>query len=267
MSEAAEAQVAAAVTQRDLAQADWQRFSALKDQGFISGVELDRRKASLQSAQAQLAQAQAQASAQSNQSAYTKLLAPAAGVVTAVMAEPGQVVAAGSPVVQLAHSGPRDVVIAVPEDARAQFQQGQTVQVRLWAQSQELAGQVREIGASADPVTRTYAVKVAVQGVQQPDLGATAYVVVRPQAVAQQGLTVPSTAVGQQGGQSVVWVFDKAQSTVHARHVQLGQVDGNNVVIAQGIEQGAQVVVAGTHVLTEGQKVTVYQARHPEAAQ
>ena len=265
-AQAAQAQVAAAQTQRDLAQADWKRFSALKDKGFISGVELDRRHANLQAAQAQLQQAQAQAAAQNNQRTYTRLVADAAGVVTAVQAEPGQVVAAGAPVVQLAHDGARDIVISVPEGAYSQVKVGQPVQVRLWSQPDVLNGSVREVAASADPVTRTYVVKVKVLE-QQPTLGATAYVRMPKLEDGRQGVVLlPSTAVGEQGGASVVWEFDPVSSTVHAHQVEVVGVEGNDVLIGNGLREGAQLVSAGTHVLTEGQKVSVYQPRHPEAA-
>ena len=115
-AEAARAQVASATTQRDLAAADLKRFQSLRDQGFISGAEMERRSAQLKAAQATLDQARAQQSSQGNQAAYTQLLADAGGVVTGVDAEVGQVVAAGTPVVRLAQDGPRDVVFAVPED-------------------------------------------------------------------------------------------------------------------------------------------------------
>ena len=118
-AQAAQAQVQAAQTQRDLAQADWQRFSALQAQGFISPVELDRRRAQLEAAQAQLQQAKAQATVQGNQNHYTQLRSDAAGVVTGVHAEPGQVVAAGAPVLTVALDGPRDAVFAVPEGFQA----------------------------------------------------------------------------------------------------------------------------------------------------
>ena len=266
-AQAAQAQLAAAMTQRDLAKADWERYSALKDKGFISGVELDRRRANLQSAQAQLAQAQAQASAQNNQSGYTRLLASAAGVVTAVYAEPGQVVAAGAPVVQVAHDGLRDVVVAVPEGQRPQIKVDDAVQVRIWAQESMLPGVVRELAASADPVTRTFTAKVAVQGTEQPALGTTAYVQVAPKNYsASAAIKLPSTAVMEQGGDSWVWEFDSSQSTVHARKVLLSGVHGNEVVIASGVQAGMRLVATGTHVLTEGQKVSIYAPQRTEAA-
>ena len=266
-AQAAQAQVAAARTQRDLAQADWQRFAALKDKGFISPVELDRRQANFQAAQAQLQQAQAQAAAQSNQNTYTRLVASADGVVTAAYAEPGQVVTAGAPVVRLAHDGARDVVIAVPEGAHGEVQVGDLVRVRLWAQDGVVTGTVREVAASAEPVARTYAVKVQLPQAQQAPLGATAYVrMFRGDGRAGPLIKLPSTAVFEQGGASKVWVYDPVSSTVRAQAVKLAGVDGNDVVIASGVQPGMQLVAAGTHVLTEGQKVSVYQPRHAGAA-
>lgn len=267
-AQAAQAQALAARTQRDLAKADWERFSALNEQGFISGVELDRRRASMQAAQAQWEQAQAQALAQSNQRGYTTLVADAAGVVTAVYAEPGQVVAAGAPVVQLAHDGPRDAVFALPEQMQPWVRAGQLAQVRGWANGQRWQGAVREVAASADPVSRTYTSKVAIQGAEQPALGSTAYVQLQLESPSDTSTVVlPSTAVQSSNGRAVVWVLESATSTVHARPVEVAGVQGNDVRIATGVQAGMQVVVAGTHLLNEGQQVTVYQPEHAPVAQ
>ena len=179
-ADAGRAQVVSATTQRDLAAADLTRYRALKDQNFISGAELERREATLKAAQATLEQAQAQLAGQGNQTGYTQLLADVSGVVTAVEAEAGQVVAAGTPVVRIAQDGPRDVVFAVPEDKLARVPVGSAVTVRSWTGGPSLRGTVRELAASADPVTRTFPVKVTLSekdaGEALP-LGATAYVV------------------------------------------------------------------------------------------
>ena len=132
-SQAAQAQVSAAQTQRDLAAADLKRFTDLKNQGFVSGAEIERRQATLQAAEAGLQQARAQGAVQGNQADYTRLLADAAGVVVSVEAEVGQVVAAGSPVVRIARDGARDVVFSVPESDVALVKPGLKAQVRLWS--------------------------------------------------------------------------------------------------------------------------------------
>lgn len=257
---AARAQLSAASTQRDLAAADYQRYKALKDQNFISGAELERRESALKAADAQLAQATAQASSQGNQTGYTRLLADVAGVITAVDAEPGQVLAAGAPVLRLAQDGPRDVVFAVPEDKAAAMRPGSGVGVRPWQASSTLAGVVREVAASADPVTRTYAVKVALPAGSALALGST--VSVLPQALSRSGTPViklPTSALLQSGQSTVVWVLDAASMTVRQQPVQVLTADGNEVVIAGGLLPGAQVVTAGVHVLSPGQQVSVYK--------
>ena len=131
-ADAARAQLAAATTNRDLAAADFKRYATLRDQNFISGAELERRETTLKAAQAQLDQAKAQLASQGNQAGYTTLVADVSGVVTAVEAEPGQVVTAGTPVVRIAQDGPRDVVFAVPEDQVAAIRVGSDVAVRAW---------------------------------------------------------------------------------------------------------------------------------------
>lgn len=260
---ASAAQVSAAQTQYDLAAAEFKRFVQLKEQNFISGAELERREASLKAARATLEQARAQASAQGNQAGYTRLVADVAGVVTGIDAEPGQVVAAGTPVVRIAHDGPRDVVFAVPEDKVARLKEGQAVAVRSWAGGGPLQGRVREVAASADPVTRTFPVKVTLPasgGADALPLGATVYVVPQPMAPQATGvIKLPTSALRQEGRGSAVWVLDPATLTVRSQPVQIATADGNEVVIASGLQPGQQVVSTGVHVLSPGQKVTIYK--------
>jgi RND family efflux transporter MFP subunit len=265
-ADAARAQVAAAQTNRDLAAADFKRYQTLKDQNFISGAELERRETTLKAAQAQLEQAQAQLAAQSNQARYTDLIADVAGVVTAIEAEPGQVVTAGTPVVRIAQDGPRDVVFSVPEDKVAAIRPGTDVAVRAWAQGATLKAKVREVAAAADPVTRTYAVKVGIEGTEQPPLGSTAYVL--PQALNMAGTPViklPTSALRQEGKGSSVWVLDRSTMTLRSQPVQVATADGNEAVIAAGLQPGMTVVSAGVHVLAPGQKVRIYEDRTAQA--
>ncbi len=266
-AQAAMAQASAAQTQRDLALADFKRYEALKAQNFISGAELERREATLKAAEASWAQAKAQAQAQSNQAGYAHLTASAAGVVTAVEAEIGQVVSAGQPVLRLAHDGPRDAVFSVSEQAVMLFKAGQAMQAQLGSTGQMLQGRVREVGASADPVTRTYQVKLALDRAETLPLGATVTVLVSHLPGSQSGaIKLPTSALRQDGASSAVWLLDEASMTVRSQAVQLGPVDGNQVVILSGLRAGQKVVSAGVHVLTAGQKVTEYGASAQPAA-
>lgn len=268
-SQAAQAQVSAAQTQRDLAAADLKRFTELKAQGFISQAELDRRQAALDAAEASLRQARAQGAVQGNQAAYARLLADAAGVVVAVDAEVGQVVAAGTPVLRLARDGARDVVFAVPEDRLASVRPGTAAQVRLWAGAPggavaaPLTGTVREVAASADPLTRTYQAKLALPAGVDVPLGATAYVSLAGEAAGGPAIHLPTSALVRASGPegaTAVWVFDPATSTVQPRTVQLAGADGHQMLVASGLRAGEEVVAAGTHVLAPGQKVTRFVA-------
>ncbi|OLP06369.1 efflux RND transporter periplasmic adaptor subunit [Rhodoferax antarcticus] len=265
-TDAARAQAAAARTNRDLGAADFKRYQALKEQNFISGAELERRESTLKAAQAQLDTAQSQLSAQSNQAGYATLLADASGVVTAVLAEAGQVVSAGAPVVQLARDGARDVVFAVPEDKVAGLRVGGQVAVRPWATGALQTAVVREVAASADAVTRTFSIKAALPVASTLALGST--VSVLPAGVQHTGAMViklPTTALRQEGQSTVVWVLDPTTMTVNLQSIQVATADGNDVVVASGLTPGMQVVTAGVHVLTPGQKVTLYKQNQPLA--
>lgn len=259
--DAARAALVGAQSHFDQAAADLKRFRELRDQGFISSAELERRDTTFKAAQAQLDQARAQASVQSNQAAYAALVADAGGVITGVDAEPGMVVAAGAPVVRLAHDGPRDVVFAVPEDkvglVKALAAQPGRFRVRPWgAGAEALPATIREIAAAADPVTRTFAVKADV-GQAALRLGQTATVLVdAPQTT---GVTkLPLSALKEEKGRSIVFVVDPGSMTVRVQPVQVAGADGNEVVIAAGLTPGQVVVTAGVHVLGAGQKVRFY---------
>jgi membrane fusion protein, multidrug efflux system len=263
--EAARAQVAAASTNRDLAAADYKRFQTLKDQNFISGAELERRETTLKAAQAQLDQAQVQLKSQGNQAAYATLVADVSGIVTAVEAEPGQVVSAGTPVVRIAQDGARDVVFNVPEDRVRQWAVGTEVAIKRWSDGSQTTGRIREIGASADPVTRTFPIKVSVDAAQAPALGSTVYVQPPSSLAGVQAIKLPTSALFLQGQTSHVWVLDTATMTVKSTPVQIATADGNQAVIAGGLAPGVMVVSAGVHVLSPNQKVTIFQPNTAEA--
>ena len=260
-AQAAQAQVSGARTQRDLAQAEFKRYEGLRAQNFISSAELERREATLKGAQSSLDQALAQAQNQGNQSNYTQLRADAPGVITAVEAEAGQVVAAGTPVFRLAHDGPRDAVFAVSESMVMKLQKGQLMQAVMAQGGPTLQGRVREISGSADPVTRTFTVKLALDAGEKVPLGATVNVLAKSLQGSQAAvIKVPTSALRQEGKNTAVWVLNEAQMTVASQAVQVGTADGNEVVIAAGLQPGQRIVTAGVHVLTPGQKVSLYKA-------
>lgn len=266
--EAARAGLAAAEAQAAQAAANYKRFLELKAQGFISAAELERHDTTNKAAQAALRQAKAQAGVQGNQTSYAALTADAPGAITAVDLEPGMVVGAGMPVMTLAHDGPRDAVFAVPEDMgptiRALMDKPGALKARRWGTQDWVPVVVREVAAATDPLTRTYLVKADV-GRAGFELGQTAAVVMNAPVRAAQGVRVPLNALAERGGKSVLWVLDGKTMTVNPVPVTTKDVTGNVILVSQGIQPGQEIVTAGVHVLTPGQKVRRYQAAASEA--
>jgi multidrug efflux system membrane fusion protein len=132
----------------------------------------------------------------------------------------------------------------------------------VWASKTQVEGTVREVAASADPVTRTFTVKVALEAKDALPLGST--VSVSPKALdrgAVQVIKLPTSALLKAGEGSSVWVLDSATMTVKPQPVVVATADGNDAVITQGLMPGMQVVVAGVHVLSPGQKVSIYKEK------
>jgi multidrug efflux system membrane fusion protein len=277
--QSARAALAAAQTNFEQADADFKRFRELQAQGFISAADLERRESTLKAAQAQVSQLKAQGDVQANQATYAALTADAPGVVTAVLAEPGQVVAAGAPVVRVAEDGPRDAVFSVPERQVPRLRQalaagtarapatasppgaGPFVEVQLWGATAWQPATLREVAAAADAATRTFLVKADI-GRAEASLGQTATVRLRwPDAMVAARL--PLSALREVQGRTEVWRVDPATLTVASRPVQVGGADGSEALVTSGLQAGDVVVTAGVHVLVPGQKVRLEKAVLP----
>ncbi len=252
----ATAQVAAAQADFDKARADLKRYESLLKKKYISQSEYTSFKNLFNVANARLQQAKAELAVTRNKAGYTELRSDREGVITAVMAELGQVVAAGQPVVKLALSDEKEVVIAVPENRRAELAQAQEIKIELWALPKILFdGKIREISPDTDPITRTYAVKVTILSKSpQIQLGMTATVFFRrrmPGLMAR----LPLTALYQDNGQDAVWLVDPETKKVELTSVEVAAYRENTVIIKDGLKPGQIVVIAGVHKLAPGQRV------------
>lgn len=265
----ASAQAAAAAAESDLALArsEFARARDLQARNFVSSSVLDARRTALQAAEARLRQARAQAEVAANQAGYARLEAPAAGVVTGVLAEPGQVVGAGQAVLRLARPDEREVLIHVPEGRAAGLVPGSAAQVRPWAAPErEYAGRVREVAPAADATTRTHAVRVAVPGADATlALGASASVAFAAAQDEAVGVLLPLPAVTRSPGQAdagTVWVVGEDE-LVRPLAVELGAWREDGVVVRSGLPAQARVVVAGVHKLIEGMRVRAVEEGAP----
>ncbi len=251
----AKAAVAAAESSLTLAKADLDRFRELRQKNFVSQAVLDAKQAAYQSALSGHEQAVAGLKVQSNQRSYATLTADADGVVTALDAEVGQVVAAGTPVVRIARSGGTEVRVSIPEDRVEALRRAASVTVRTWANpGAALEGTVREVAPVADPATRTFTAKIALpKAGPEVRLGMTATVSFA--VPAPDGLRLPLSALFEEQGRTAVWVVDKG--AVRRVPVQLAGANGNEILVAAGLEPGQTVVTAGVNLLREGQKVAI----------
>ncbi|MFZ5502246.1 MAG: efflux RND transporter periplasmic adaptor subunit [Pseudomonadota bacterium] len=242
--------------QRRLAEAEADRYRELRAKNFVSQSALDAKQAARDTAVAQAGLAK-------NQADYTILRAGYDGVVTATLAEAGEVVAAGQPIFRLAQDGEREVVIAVAESQLAGMKIGDAAEITLLAldnPDQSFVGRLRELSPVADAASRTYAAKVSfVAASPAVALGMTARVRFNH---LQDGIAVPLAAIFQQGDHAALWVVG-ADQRVTLRPVAVAAYRDHRAVIASGVAAGERIVVAGVHKLTVGEKVRPLE---PDAA-
>lgn len=260
-AEAAERDVQAAQILAARAISDDKRQAGLVASGSLSAQAYDATKAAAETAKANLAAAKARASAArlsaqqaANQSRYTTLVADGDGTVADFLAEPGQVVAAGQPVLTLARSGLRDIVVAVPETMRARLPQQGTVTVA--ATGENFEARLKEVTASADPVTRSFQARYTLSGSNALLPGVTATLYFQGASTGTQRILVPLGAVIDKGKGPSVWIIGR-DMVLSLRQVRLGAVRDHTIEVVAGLKGGERIVAAGAHALNQGQKVRI----------
>jgi RND family efflux transporter MFP subunit len=260
-TQAAQAAVAAARTEATFAKAEFERFENLHRRQFVSASALDQKRNATTVADARLEQAQAQLAVSRNQADYASLVAPEDGVITAIGAEAGQVVASGQSVVRLARTDEREIAIAVPENRIGEIRSAPQLAAVLWASPGKLyPARVREIAPSVDAVTRTFAVRVAVPDADAAlGWGMTANVVVAGAGAAGSVLLPLTSVYHTPEGKPAVWIYDPGEQKVDLRPVALGAYREDGVLVTAGLRDGEWVVAAGVNKLQAGQRVRPYE--------
>ena len=253
---AARAAVASARSRRDVASDNLDRAKVLLPKAIISQAAYDTRRNELDAAEAALETAEAQLRQAVNAVGYATLKADKAGIVTTVMSEPGQVVSAGQAVVALAEAGETEIAVAVPEQDTGRLAVGQQARVTLWAGPRvSIVGRIREIAGQADPASRTYTVRVAVDTPPQTmRLGMTASVALTIDDEAAP-LVMPLTALAESEDGPVAYVVDQANKVVHKTAVSVAGIAESGVRIASGLQPGDMVVTAGVQFLRDGMRI------------
>lgn len=253
--QAARAQLRSAEASLALARAERDRYQTLLERKLVAQAAFDAQDNAYKAAAAQADQARTQLAVTRNQAGYARLLAPTDGVIATRMAEAGQNVAAGQTIFTLAADGEREIAISLPEQRIDEFSVGQDVLVELWSrQGERVPGTIRELSPGADPLSRTYAARVAFDAVaSHAELGQSARVYIG--AANGTALSVPLAAVTADAGQAYVWVVDPATQTLRRAPVQTGAYGEERVPILGGLAESDWIVVAGAHLVREGQKV------------
>jgi membrane fusion protein, multidrug efflux system len=265
---AARAAVASARTRRDVAKDNLERAKILLPKAVISLATYDTRRNELDAAESALETSEAQLRQAVNAVGYATLKADKAGIVTAVTGEPGQVVSAGQAVMSLAEAGETEIAIAVPEQDAGRLTIGQPAKVSLWAGPRvSIDGRIREIAGQADPASRTYAVRIAVDSLPLiMRLGMTASVALTISEDAAP-MVVPLTALTESEGGPVAFVVDQANKIVRKTVVTIAGVAEDGVRIVSGLQVGDMIVTAGVQFLRDGMQIKLAgdraQARAP----
>jgi RND family efflux transporter MFP subunit len=257
--QAARAQFVAAQAQLVEARNNHARMRDLVAENAVSRAAFDQAVAVLQTAESQVNSARANVNLAENRLSYTQLNATAAGVVTARGAEPGEVVGAGSMIVQVAREGARDAVFDVPAQIKDSAARKVGITVALVDDPTITAtGTVREVSPRADPVTGTFAVRVQLKDPPSPmRLGST--VTGRIKLDSAPTIQIPATALMRAEGGPAVWVYDAAAGTVAARSITVAGSNATTVQVASGLNAGDVVVTAGVQTLRPGQKVRLLE--------
>ena len=238
------------------AKADHDRYLQLRNSSAFMQQTLDTRKSAWVTAQGRMDQAKSQLDSAEHNVAYTELRADAPGVITAVQAEAGQVVAQGQGVVKLARTDELEILVGVPEHRLQAARATDAASFELWSEpGKRHAAKLRELSPSADATTRTYPARFSV--IDKPafiGLGMTATLAFeRPDA--QPVAEVPLAAIFQNGTRPAVWVVDKTTGIVELRPVEIARWRSDAAAIRSGVKDGELIATAGVHKLEPGQKV------------
>lgn len=258
--ESAEAELVAATSSLSQAKADFDRYDTLRTRGYASSADHERKKAAKDEAEGRLERARRALDLARNQLDYSDLKADADGVITATLAEPGQVVALGQAVARLARDGEKEAVVALPETWLAEARKARA-SVRLWSdKDRSFSATLRELSPQADTATRTYAARFTIKDADDTvAFGMTATVTLAKPAE-DRVAKVPLAAVLNRGTGPSVFVVDES-GALAARPVQIASFTEESALVTGGIRDGERIVTLGVQKLEAGRKVRAIEQR------
>ncbi len=254
------AQVEVAKTDYKLQQSEMRRQQELRDKGFVSGAALERQVATADAADARVKAAQSQLANAQNGLNFQTLRADKAGIVIAVDAEAGSVVAAGQSVVRVAQLGEKEIIVNVSERSVGLIKTARGFAAHFDALLGKIyAAKLRELSPAADAASRTYTARLSIINADDAvKLGMSA--TVRLELGEAPAIVIPNTALYTRDNSTRVWLVDRASETVKAVEIRTGESTNEGVAVVSGLKAGDLVVTAGANLLQPGQKVRLLEA-------
>ena len=259
-TESAEAELNAANSNLAQTAAELERYTALRTRGYASVADFDRKKWAKDEAESRLERARRALDLARNQLAYGDLKADADGVITATLAEAGQVVAVGQPVARLAHRGEKEAVVALPETWLAEARKA-NASVKLWSdRGRTFKATLRELSPQADPASRTYAARFTIHDADESvAFGMTASVTLAQPSEAPVA-RLPLSAILNRGTGPTVYVVDQAGALMQ-RPVRVASFNEDTALVTSGLSDGDRIVTLGVQKLEAGLKVRTVEAQ------
>lgn len=256
-AEQADAEQRAATGVLAQAEANETRVKDLRVKGWSTDAQMEQARASADEARARLNRAQRSVELTRNSLSYATLVADAPGVVTATLVEPGQVVANGQAAIRVARLAEKEVVVAIPETLVSRARTGDA-RVSVWsAPGKKYEARLRELAPAADATTRTYLAKFTVLDAgDDVQLGMTSTLILTD-AKSDRVARLPLAALFNQGDGPSVYVADAKTGGLTLRPVTVKAYESKNVLISDGLDEGATVVAVGVQKLDPAQKVKV----------
>jgi len=265
---AAADQVQAASVDAQQAASDEARLRRLLADGSVGAADHERQKARADAAAARLEQARRQLDLARNREGYTTLVAPYAGVITALRFERGQVVTEGQPVLSLAREGEREIVADLPEEWVGRVRTLAATATPWQNAKSPLRLVLRELSPLASAQGRTFRVRYAAAPESRAEvaalpLGSTMQLNLSGPSTGPAALVLPVTALVKGSGSAGVWVLDAKGSRLVFQPVQVVDI-GDASVHVTGLTAGSRVVSVGAQKLDAGITVRAIE-RAPEA--
>lgn len=229
------------------------KADAVSRQEFeIKGTEKELAQQGVARAAARLKQAQEQSSGAGAIADYTRITAPISGIITSRQADLGATVFPGQPIFTIEDESGYQLELAIPESLSTKVRTGGVTQVTLDAMGGSFSAKIAEIVPSADPLSRTFIVKVPLsqKGLKSGMFGRGTISL----GSRVNGMAVAKNAVFERGALTCVWVLDK-ENIARMRIVKSGKTLGERIEILSGLSDGERVVSGGAEKVSEGAKV------------